>query len=79
MTDLRASALARGVLGNPTVRDEQGRLTDFWSEVLEAGDRIFVCAEDGSPEVEVLLEHDDRGGLVGVPTGVTRACVVERD
>jgi hypothetical protein len=76
----RRQIFAFGDSGNPAVRDADGRLTDFWGrEYLLPGDQIFICAENGQPEVEVELELDEDDRLVGQPTGRTRPCLVGTD
>lgn len=77
MKDPRAYALLRGVLGDPRARDVQGRLIDFYALDLLSGDLVFVCAEDGTPEIEVRVAHDQTGRPVGILTGRQRSCRVE--
>jgi len=77
-TDPRERLLAGGLLTDLHIRDAQGRIWLRYGEPLAVGDQLFVCAEDGNPELEVSVEVGPDGRRWGRPTGRTQACTVGR-
>lgn len=75
----RALALRRGLLADLDERDKLGRIRLRHGASLAAGDHLYVCAEDGRPELEVVVEINKSGTRLGRPTGATRPCAVGKD
>ena len=74
----REDLLVTGLLVDTHRRDPGGRIWLRYGEPLLPDDHIFVCAEDGNPELEVSVEIGSDGKRWGRPTGRTQACTVGR-
>jgi hypothetical protein len=78
LTDPRERLIEGGLLTDLHIRDAQGRIWLRYGEPLEPGDKLFVCAEDGNPELEVNVEVGPDGRRWGRTTGRFQDCIVGR-
>lgn len=73
----RLHILDLGLVADLSDRDGIGRIHLHFGASLHAGDLVWLCGHPDDAECEVRVE--EAGAMrLGVPTGRTRACPVER-